>query len=162
MARVSFALLLALTALLQATFLPALGVIAILPDFALLLLLVWSASRGMVEGMTWALGLGLWLDLLTLDRLGTHGLSLLAVAVVGGLAGQRLFRSGIVLPLVAVVIATLAAGLVAIVVARFGGDAAGGLAMMRPIVATAFLNAVLVPVAWVVLLVVDRWIPRHV
>ncbi|HMM41247.1 MAG TPA: rod shape-determining protein MreD [Thermomicrobiales bacterium] len=162
MARVSFALLLALTALLQATFLPALGVIAILPDFALLLLLVWSASRGMVEGMTWALGLGLWLDLLTLDRLGTHGLSLLAVAVVGGLAGQRLFRSGIVLPLVAVVIATLAAGLVAIVVARFDGEAAGGLAMMRPIVATAFLNAVLVPVAWVVLLVADRWIPRHV
>lgn len=162
MARVSFALLLALTALLQATFLPALGVIAILPDFALLLLLVWSASRGMVEGMTWALGLGLWLDLLTLDRLGTHGLSLLAVAVVGGLAGQRLFRSGIVLPLVAVVIATLAAGLVAIVVARFDGEAVGGLAMMRPIVATAFLNAVLVPVAWVVLLVADRWIPRHV
>lgn len=162
MARASFALLLALTALLQATFLPALGVMAILPDFALLLLLVWSASRGMVEGMTWALGLGLWLDLLTLDRLGTHGLSLLAVAVVGGLAGQRLFRSGIVLPLVAVVIATLAAGLVAIVVARFGGEAAGGLAMMRPIVATAFLNAALVPIAWVVLLVVDRWIPRHV
>ncbi len=162
MARVSFAFLLALTALLQATFLPGLGAIAILPDFALILLLVWSASRGMPEGMIWALGLGIWLDLLTLDRLGTHGLSLLAVAVIGGLAGQRLFRSGIVLPIVAVVVATLAAGLVAMVVARFGGEAAGSMAMMRPIVATAFLNALLVPIAWIVLLVVERWIPRHV
>jgi len=161
-ARVSFALLLALTALLQATFLPAAGLVAIFPDFALILLLLWSASRGMVEGMTWALGLGIWLDLLTLDRLGTHGLSLLVVAVIGGLAGRRLFHSGVVLPIVTVAAATLAAGLVSIVVTRFGGDAAGGLAMMRPIVATAFLNALLVPVAWFVLLVVDRWIPHHV
>lgn len=162
MARVSFALLLALTALIQATFLPALGVLAIMPDFALLLLLVRSASRGMAEGMVWALGLGIWLDLLTLDRLGTHGLSLLAVAIVGGLVGQRLFRSGIALPIVTVIAATLAAGLAASLVARIGGDAAGGLAMMRPIVATTVLNAVIVPVAWFVLLVVDRWVPRHV
>lgn len=162
MARILFAVVLTMTALFQATFFPALGLLAILPDVAMILLLLWSASRGMAEGMVWALGLGLWLDLLTLDRLGTHGLSLLVVAIVGGLAGERLFRSGIVLPIVAVVLATLGAGLVSIVVARFGGDAGGGLAMMRPIVATAFLNALLVPVAWFVLLIVDRWMPRHV
>ncbi len=162
MARASFAILLALTALLQATFFPALGMLTILPDFALVLLLMWSASRGITEGAIWALGLGLWLDFLTLDPLGTHTLSLLAVAAIGGFAGQRLFRSGVVLPIVIVVLTTFASGLIAAVVARFGGDAVSSVATMRPIVATAFLNAVLVSVGWFVLLVIDRWIPRHV
>ncbi|HCG31042.1 MAG TPA: rod shape-determining protein MreD [Chloroflexi bacterium] len=162
MTRVFFGLSLALVAMLQASFVPALGLIAIQPDLALILLLAWSASRGMAEGMAWALGLGIWLDLLTLDPLGTHAFSLLVVAVIGGLAGQRIFRSGIVLPIVLVVVATLASGLVASLVARFSGDAAGGLEMMRPIVAAVFLNTMFVLVGWVVLLIVDRWIPRHV
>src|SRR5262245_36513159 len=82
--RAFFALLLISLATVQATFVPALGVFGVFPDFVLVFLLIWSAARGVGEGLIWAFGLGIWLDLLTMDPLGTHAIALLVVAVIGG------------------------------------------------------------------------------
>jgi rod shape-determining protein MreD len=162
LARVFFALLLLTTSLLQATLFPAMNLLGVLPDFALVLLLIWSATHGAFEGMFWAFGLGIWLDLLTMDPLGSHGLALLIVALIGGLIRGRLFRSGAVLPLLAVIVATLAYNLVVFVVALVGGTAGDSLSFVRLALMTSLLNALLVPIAYGVLLVIDRWIPRHV
>jgi rod shape-determining protein MreD len=161
-ARFFFAVLLLLTALVQATFFPALDLLGIVPDLALVLLLIWSATRGVSEGLVWAFGLGLWMDLLAMDPLGSHSLAFMVVAVIGGLTGGRLLRSGFVLPMLTVFGATLAYDVVTAIVAIFGGESVDAAGMLRMTLTASLLNALLVPFAYVFLLAVDRWIPRHV
>lgn len=161
-ARFFFAALLMLTALAQATVLPAVDLITVVPDFALVFLLIWSASHGTGEGFFWAFGLGVWLDFLTLDRLGSHSIALLAVAAIGGAARGQLFRSGAVLPIFAVVLATLAYNAVSYLFVLLAGDAPPLLGSVRLALLAAALNAVLAPVAYVVVLVFERWMPRRV
>ncbi len=160
--RVLFAILLLLTALLQATFFPATGFLGIVPDFALVLLLIRSATHGVSEGVAWAAALGFWIDLLTMETLGTHVLALLVVALIGGLTGGKLFRSGAILPLLTVLAATLAYSLVHSLMSAASGDSFGGVSAFRLAIMTSLLNALLVPLAYGVLLVFDRWIPRRV
>jgi rod shape-determining protein MreD len=160
--RILFALLLLLTGLLQATFFPATRFLAIVPDFALVFLLIRSSTHGVTEGLLWATGLGLWIDVLTMDPLGKHVLALLVVALIGGATSGKLFRSGAVLPIITVLGATLVYGIVLIVLSALAGEPAGGVGAIRLAVMTALLNALLVPLAYGVLLVFDRWIPRHV
>lgn len=160
--RVLFALLLMFFALLQSSFLPATGLMGVVPDFALVFLLIWSSARGTPEGLIWAFGLGLWLDLLTLDPLGTHAIALLAVAAMGGAVRGRLFRSGAILPILAVIIATLAYGMLLIVVHLLQGVHVDVSGAMRLALLNALLNALLVPLAYGVLLMFERWVPRRV
>lgn len=162
MARLFFGLLLAVTALLQATFLPALNMLSVLPDFALILLLLWSATHGTIEGLFWAFGLGLWLDILTMDLLGTHALALMIVALVGGLTRGKLFRSGAILPLLTVIIATMGYSLAVLAMETIAGQGSDALSFARLALMTALLNALLVPIAYGVLLVFDRLTPRRV
>lgn len=151
----------ALLALIQASFFPATGLIGMYPDLVLVFLLVWSAHHGVDEGLWMAFGLGLWLDVITMDRLGTHVLTLLPVAVIGALASWRLLRSGMLLPFLAVVAATLASAAVDSILSTLGGHTPELFAATRLAIATALLNAVIVPFAWGITLIIDRWIPRH-
>jgi rod shape-determining protein MreD len=162
MGRILFAILLLVTALLQATFFPATGFIGIVPDFALVFLLIRSATHGVTEGLVWATGLGFWVDLLTMDPLGTHVLALIPVALIGGVTGGKLFRSGAILPVLTVLAATLTYSLVLVILSVMGGDPVGGVSAFRLAIMTSLLNALLVPLAYGVLLVFDRWIPRRV
>lgn len=162
MDRLLFAISLMSVALLQATFVPATNWLNIVPDVALVLLLVWSSSRGIEEGVVWALGLGLWLDFLTLDLLGSHVLPLMVVAVIGGLAQGRLFRSGLVLPAMAVIGATLAHRIVDILVRVLTGHVVIVPAEIRLAVLAALLNVLLVPLVYGFVLIMDRWIPKRV
>lgn len=162
MARFFFALLLLLTALLQATFLPALGFIDMGPDFALLLLLLWSASSGIAEGMIWAFGLGLWLDLLSMQPLGTHAIPLLIVAIIGGLVGTHLLRSGFLLPMATVFGVTIAYDVTSLIVALFAGKTIDAPGAVRLMLSSSLLNVLVVPFGYVALLVIGRWVPRHV
>ena len=162
MSRVLFGALLLLTALLQATFFPATGLLSIVPDFALVFLLIRSATHGVSEGLIWAAGLGFWIDLLSMDPLGTHVLALLVVAVIGGATQGKLFRSGAILPVLTVLGATLAYSLVIVLLSLAAGETVGAGSALRLTIMTSLLNALLVPLAYGVLLVFDRWIPRRV
>lgn len=156
-----FAALLLLIAMVQATFMPATGLLGIVPDIALVFILIWSATHGVYEGLFWAFGLGLWLDLLTLEPLGMHAIALLVVAVVGGATRGKLFRSGAILPVVAVVVATLASSLVQLLLRSFAGEVGDVAGALRLAVMAALLNALLVPLAYGCLFVFDRWIPHR-
>jgi len=159
--RILFGLLLCLTALVQATFLPAVGLLQIIPDFALVFLLIWSATHGTREGLFWAFALGLWIDLLTLEYLGTHAIALLVVALIGGVAKDRLFRAGVILPMAAVFAATLAYNVVAQFMALFASQALDSSGALRLAVMTSLLNTMLVPVAYFALLLIERLMPRR-
>lgn len=157
-----FAVLLLMTALVEATFLSTMNLIGIVPDLALVLLLIWSSTRGVGEGMIWAVVLGLWVDLLTMEPLGTHALALLVVGIIGGLMQGRLFRSGVLLPTAAVFGATLVYSMVTFVLTSVGSGGVALVGMARFSVLSALINALLVPVVYVFLLACDRWVPRHV
>jgi rod shape-determining protein MreD len=151
MARLSFALLLVVAALAQATILPALLPVGVVPNLVLVALLVWSALRGVAEGLGWVLVAGLLLDTMALDPLGTNGLALLPVALTAGLARRRFFRSGLVFPIVLAALATIGHGLILAVLRGMEG----GLPALpselplagvpQLLVLQALLNAVLVP-----------------
>ncbi len=150
MARVLFALLLFAAALLQAAVLPELRLLEVLPDLVLVLLLIWSALRGIGEGLAWVFGVGLVLDALAMDPLGTNGLALVVAALLAGPARRRFFHSGMVLPLALAVTATVGHALV------LGGlRGSGGLG--ATIALQALLNALLVPPLYLVAGWMDRW-----
>lgn len=161
-ARFLFATTLFFTGLIQASLLPSLALLEIMPNFALVFLLIWSASYGPEEGMLWAFGLGLWLDVLTLAPLGTHSIALLVVALVGGAVRGQFFRSGAILPVVAVIGATLAFGMIRMTMQYLSGGPVSFVASLRLAVIAAFLNALVVPFAYGALLMFERWAPRRV
>jgi len=160
--RLLFAALLMSSALLQATFLPAVDALPMVPNIALVLLLVWSATHSVEEGLIWAFALGLWLDMLTLDPLGIHALPLMLVALGGWAVRGRFFRSGAILPIAAVVIVTIGAGTLMLALDLLRGERVLVLAQMRLLLLMAFLNALVVPIVYFVVLVIERVTPSRV
>ena len=162
MARLFFALLLLVAALAQATILPARGPVGILPNFVLVLLLVWSALRGAGEGLVWIFGVGLLLDLLAMDPLGTNGLALLAVVLVAGPARRRFFHSGMIFPLLLTMLATVAHALTLTLLRGLddGGTMLPAEAVARLAFLQALLNALLVPPLYLVAGWMDRSLPE--
>lgn len=156
MKRLLFALLLVGTATVQVTLLPRLNPLQIGPDLVLGLVLVSSSFSGIPAGMVWAALAGLTLDVLTLEPLGSHGLALLLVAVIGGLARRRLFRSDLVIPMALVVLATLASHLVVAGLQWALGQRPPAEAVLRVAVLTAVLNVAAVPLVYMVIAALER------
>jgi rod shape-determining protein MreD len=150
MARIIFALCLLFAALIQATVLPSLHIIEVLPDVTLVLLLVWSALRGAPEGMLWAFGMGMFFDILALDPLGTNALALLGVALLGGLSRRRFFHSTLVVPIVLAVAATMVHALVLLLIRSGEGAGLPISSVFRLIFLQALLNSMFVPPLYIV------------
>ncbi len=162
MSRLAFALILIIASILQASFLPAVGILELSPNFVLVLLLIWSSNYGIEEGLIWAFFLGIWLDLLTLDPLGTQSIALMTVAVVGGSIQGRFFRSGAILPVVAVVVATITYYLTRLLLDVLSGDPVALVGSMRIVLISSLLNVLVVPLAYAGLLLSERLTPRRV
>lgn len=112
MTRILFGLLLFATALIQATVLPRVNPTSLSPDLVLVMLFLWSASRGIRESLAWIFFTGILLDVLTLDPLGTNGLALVIVVLLSGPGRQRIFQFNVVVPVLLVFVATIVHGLV--------------------------------------------------
>jgi len=150
MAQILFGILMAGAVIAQATFLENQDALEIVPDFALVMLLVWSALRGAWEGMAWAFGVGVALDVIALDALGTNAIALLPVALLGGLASGNGFRSRLLMPILAVMLATMLHGLILLLL-RSGEDASLSFYSVGRLVMTqGFLNILLLPVIYLV------------
>lgn len=170
MPRIVFAILLLLMALIQNTILPMGHIIGITPDLVLVTLLLWSATREPGEGLAWAFGIGIFVDLLTLAPLGSTALSLLPVALIGWLSRGRFFQSGLLFPLLMTLAATVAHSLALILLAWLLmvlrlNPAGGG--MIDPVAALqlgtlgALLNAIIAPPLYVIVQLMNRWIGRN-
>lgn len=157
MPRPLFALLLVVAALLQATILPALGPLVVMPNLVLVLVLARAAMRNLAEALLWTAFAGFLLDVLAMDPIGLNGLALLPVAVTGVVSQRRFFQSGVLFPMLLTMIAT---GLNAVALAGLRALFSGGLEPMvvapRMVVLQALLNAVLVPPVYGLM----RWLNR--
>lgn len=158
MARLLFALLLATVAFSQATILPSLQLLGVLPNMVLVLLLVWCALRGTAEGLLWVFGAGLLLDALALDPVGTNGLALLVVALLAGPARHRFFHSGLVFPIVLAMIATVVHAIALLLLRSGTGDGLPFASVFRLVVLQALLNSLLVPPIYLIAGMMDRWV----
>ena len=146
MSRPVFAVLLIGAALLQTALLPRWQTLAVTPGLVVVLILGWSAHRGVPEALTWVLAAGLLLDILGLDTLGANAMALLPVALLGGLARGRYFHSALVFPMGLAIAATFA--YVAVLLGLRGllgqgssvAQALGAMTLLQ-----ALMNAVLVP-----------------
>jgi rod shape-determining protein MreD len=164
MARIFFAALILSALFAQIVLLPSINTFRVLPNLPLVLLLVWSSRRGIREGLFWAFGIGLLLDILSLDPLGSNGLAFLVVVLLGALASRRLFSSKVVFLVVLAVFATVLHGMVVSMVRNAEGGATPLSAIIRPLLSQAMLNAILVlPCYWIAGLFGrgDRMVMRH-
>ena len=92
MARLIFAILVLAATVVQALIFPDVLTIRILPNLVLVLLLSWSALRGLGEAALWAFAAGILFDAMSLDPMGTNALAFLAVCVLGTWAGRVVTR----------------------------------------------------------------------
>jgi rod shape-determining protein MreD len=163
MTRPLFGLLLIAAALLQTALLPRWQLVVVTPGLVVVLLLGWSAYRGLPEALAWVLVAGLLLDVLGLDRLGANALALLPVALLGGLTRRRFFHSALVFPMFLAFVATFA--YVAVLLGLRGVMGEGGDASQvvgRVTLLQALLNALLVPPVFGILGWLQRMEPeRH-
>jgi rod shape-determining protein MreD len=145
MASVVLAISLVFFALMQATVFPSSDLIGIFPDVTLVIILVWSAVRGVREGLVWAFVVGILLDTLALDPLGGNALALLPVVLLGALSGRAFFQSNLIVPIVACVIATFLHAFVLLLVRSAGGESIAIAPLLRIIMLQTVLNVMIVP-----------------
>ncbi len=159
MARTTFGALLVVAAFAQAAILPEVLPIEIVPGPVLVLVFLWSAKRGMQEAAFWAFGAGMLLDLLALDPLGANGLALLGAVLLGMASRRRFFQSGLVVPIVLAMVASLLYGLMLLGLrGAIDGVAFGPSGAARVLVPQALLNGLLVPVFYPIV----GWLGRRV
>jgi rod shape-determining protein MreD len=145
MAAVVLAISLVFFAFMQATVFPSSDLIGIFPDVTLVIILVWSAVRGVREGLLWAFLVGILLDTLALDPLGGNALALLPVVLLGALSGRAFFQSNLIVPIVACVAATFLHAFVLLLVRSAGGESIAVAPLLRIIMLQTVLNVMIVP-----------------
>jgi rod shape-determining protein MreD len=145
MTRLWFAVLLVLMGTAQSTILSVTNLFGIAPNVVLVLVLLLSRRYGVREGVVWAFGAGIMLDLLALDPLGSNGLALIPVAMIGAVAQRPMLQSGLLLTMLLVLLATLAHFSVASIIDTLIGTGYSFLVSIRLGLITAFLNALVVP-----------------
>lgn len=145
MSTVITGVLLAFFAVVQAVVFPSVSSSAILPDFTLVIVLIWSAVRGTQEGLIWAFAIGILLDTLALDPLGSNALALLPAVLLGGMTSQRFFHSGLIIPALATIVATFFHTILLLLIRSSGGASLELAAVGRLIIYQGLLNVILVP-----------------
>lgn len=156
MIRVSFAALLILIAIAQSTIFTFTSWFGIAPNFVLVLVLVISTRYGVREGIAWAFGAGLMLDLLALDPFGSNALALLPVAVIGSLARRPMLQSGMLLTMLMVLLATIAHFSVVSLIDSLMATGYSFMITIRLGLVTAFLNTLVVPPLYGLVVLLDR------
>ncbi len=114
MARLGFAIVIVVASFVQVALLPRINPLAIDPHLVLVMMVVWTATHGVGEGILWAAPVGVLLDVLTMETLGVNGLALLFAALLGGLARKRFFQSGILVPMVLALVVSVLSPLVVV------------------------------------------------
>jgi rod shape-determining protein MreD len=145
MASLVLAVSLIFFAFMQATVFANSELIGIFPDVTLVIILVWSAVRGVRDGLIWAFLIGILLDTLALDPLGGNALALLPVVLLGALSGRAFFQSNLIVPIVACVAATFLHALVLLLVRSAGGESIAIAPLLRIIMLQTVLNVMIVP-----------------
>jgi rod shape-determining protein MreD len=92
--------------LLQANLVSRVQLLGARPNLALVLILIWSMQQSVTEGMLGGFLTGFGLDLVSGMTLGTSSLSLMICSLLGGVGTKSVFANNVLLPLLAVTVAT--------------------------------------------------------
>jgi rod shape-determining protein MreD len=142
-------------AILQTTIVPELAVWGVFADLPLLVVVSWSLLRGSREGIVWGFITGLTVDLFSGAPFGAATLPMVLVGLLSGLGQATIFRAHIALPLVVMFLATVFYDLLFLSIVRLSGYPVTWLeSLLRLILPSALLNALLVPVVFVIM----RWL----
>lgn len=146
-------------AILQTTVMPRFALWGVRPDLMLLVVVSWSLLRGTKEGLLWALGGGLLLDLLSGGPFGAATLSLALSSVVASLSEVTVSRGTVWLPVAASLAATVLYDLTYMLVLQLAGrPVLWGLGLTRVVVPSLTLNGLATyPTYWTL-----RWLNRRV
>ncbi len=125
-------------AIIQTTLLPLLPFGEAKPDLFLVIVVAWGIVRGGGEATLWGLGGGLVLDLFSGVPFGMQTLGLGALGLLGDLMETNFFRSNVLIPLAAIVIATFLYHVL---------EAAGMQSLGYQVLWEPFLSSVVLPTA---------------
>lgn len=150
--------LLVTIALAQTTLSPRLAILGVQPNLMLLAVLSWTLLRGGKEGMLWAFGGGMLLDMLSGTPFGALTLSLLLVSFMSGLGEGTIFRTTLSLPLVASFVGSLVHDLAFLAILQLMGWAVDWpTSLWRLMLPAAGLNTAIMPLLYALL----RWLDRR-
>lgn len=143
--------------------LPELSFVPIRPNLMLLLVLACAVTMGMREALIWSFAGGLLVDYFSGMAMGTSSLGLLAVVALVGLAQVNVFRRGVMLPILFAFPATILFLLVTLATLRTWGYEVDVLSsLLRLGLPAALLNMVLMPLAYVLALLLERLSPAAI
>ncbi|MEN8098585.1 MAG: rod shape-determining protein MreD [Chloroflexota bacterium] len=95
---------LVIAAILQASFLPKIPLLEVIPNLTLLVVIGWSMRKGSRVGIIWALVGGITADLASGAPLAISVLPFMAAALISGAVRRRLYPGNIILPALFVVL----------------------------------------------------------
>jgi len=148
-------LLLVMIALTQTTLSPRLALLGVQPNLMLLTVLSWSLLRRGTDGMLWAFGGGLLIDMLSGAPLGTSCLPLLLVSFFSGLGEVTVFRTSLSVPLLVSFAGSLLHDSVFLTILYLmGWSVDWPTSLWRLILPAAGLNTAFMPLVYVLL----RWL----
>jgi rod shape-determining protein MreD len=155
--------LLLLAAVAQTSLLPAMGFVAVRPDLVLQVVVVWAVMRGVREALPWAFAGGVLLDIMSGAPFGTSALALVLVAFCASVGQMSVFRSHLLLPLLAVFWSSVLYGIIFLFLLRTHQYPVPWLATLGEIVIpNAVLNTVCTPLTYALLHQLERRTRRTV
>jgi rod shape-determining protein MreD len=144
--------LLAVVAILQSTLVSHFRIWGVFADLPLLVVVSWGVLRGPREGLIWGFLAGLLLDIFSGAPFGAATFGLMAVGLLSGLVKSAVFQSRIVLPMLAVLLATIIYDIIFLIVVWISGYPVAWLdSLFRLVLPSAVLNTVLTPVIIVIM-----------
>ncbi len=154
--------ILVVLALFQSTVMPRITIMGIHPDLILMVVISWSLLRGAEEGMLLAVIGGVPLDLISEATFGIHTLALLFTAFVSGFGQRTVFRSEVLMPILAIPIATLVYELI-ILSGLFltGWPVAWGTQITQVVLPCMAANTVCMPFVYLIVRVLHRRTQRE-
>lgn len=147
--------LLVAVAILQSTIVSHFRIWDVFVDLPLLVVTTWGLLRGSREGLIWGFVAGVAMDLLSGAPFGAATFGLMAVGALSGLGQSTVFRSQLLWPPVAVGLATVAYGLLFLLVVWISGHQVSWWgSLLYRVVPSAVLNLALTPLIFVIM----RWL----
>ena len=147
--------LLVTVAILQSTLVSHFRIWGVFADLPLLVVVSWGLLRGPREGLIWGFIAGVTVDLFSGAPFGAATFGLMAAGFLSGLGQSTVFRSQLLLPLLAVLLATIVYDILFMLVVWISGNPVSWLdSLFRLVLPSAVLNAVLTPVVFVIM----RWL----
>jgi rod shape-determining protein MreD len=148
--------LLFIVAIVQATIVPHLAIWGVFADLPVLVVASWGLLRGPWEGILWGFIAGAAVDLFSGAPFGAGTLSLMAVGFLSGLGRSSVFATHIVFPVVVAFLVALVYDTLFLLIVWLSGQSVSWLdSAYRIVLPSAVLNAVLMPVVFAPMRVID-------